>query len=100
MKKIFFTINGLVLIISLALIILQVIVLNIESTAGENLTNLLQEIETVKKDNDEFFQKISSASSITTISLKAPNYGLIAGTQQVISLGKPLSIAFSAPKQL
>ena len=72
----------------------QIFVLNIESTSGQELNDLYQKIDKYEAENSQLRQKIASASSIATISQKAQNYGLN-DPQQVFSLSSRIPIALS-----
>ena len=77
----------------MTLSILQVVILNRDSTVGEEYTSLTKEIEKVEKENSRLAQQIASASALTTISAKSKEYGF-GSTPKIVSLHSPLPIAF------
>lgn len=74
------------------LAIFQVLILNKESTVGEKLTIVMEEIKETELENSRLMQKIASSSSMVTISTKAKGYGLT-NNQITLSLSSPLPIA-------
>lgn len=94
MMRIRLTLFNIFLIITIVIsAILQVIILNHYSTAGEKLVSALKEIEAVEKENNRLDKKIASSSALATISSKAKQYGLTSN-QQIVSLTAPLPLAF------
>jgi len=83
----------------IVLSIFQVIIFNSNSTAGANLSKLLNEIEAIEKNNDIINREIARASSIATISEKASASGLITN-QHIVSLTVPLPLALSGRSSL
>lgn len=95
-KKIFVTIVLLVLLFFLGVI--QVLILNIYSTAGRQLTKITKEIEDVEKENSRLSPKIASASSLVTISTKAQMLGFNKSTSFIsITLLPPLAYSPETP---
>lgn len=86
--------NILLVIFCIALTIIQLIILNKDSTSGENLTKMKAEIGNYDEENILLSQKIASSSSIVSISSKAKNLGFN-DTNNSLSLNGPIPIAFS-----
>ncbi len=74
--------------------LLQVVILNRDSTSGENLVKINKEIEKVEKENIKLSQQIASASSLTTISQKAKQLGFISALK-IVSLSSPPKLAYT-----
>ncbi len=87
-----FRINILLFSLLIILAVVQVLLLNRYSTVGDKLASLSASIEEVEKDNNRLSQKIASASSMKTISLKAKEIGL-SSISNSISLSSPSKIA-------
>ncbi len=92
-------INILLTIFSIFFAILQVILLNFDSTSGTVLSKLNDETDKIEIDNIKLNQEIASASAIVTISVKASELGLIQN-QKLISLNGALPIALSSGRSL
>lgn len=78
----------------LILAVVQVMILNKDSTSGELLTKMKAEIKLYENENIELAQKIASSSSITTIAERARKQGMTEGSR-LVSLSSPLPIALS-----
>lgn len=74
--------------------LLQVVILNRDSTSGENLVKIHKETEKAEKENIKLSQQIASASSLTTISQRAKLYGFIS-SQKIVSLSSPPKLAYT-----
>ena len=89
MKKLITILN---IVIIITFIVMQVLILNHDSTSGQKLNLLLTEIEKVEKRNISLNQKIASVSAVASISQRASVYGFTT-EREVISLTGPLPIA-------
>jgi cell division protein FtsL len=78
----------------LVLAIAQVVILNKDSTTGEQLTKIYQNLDSVDEDITSLNQKIASESAYARITEKATWIGLT-DSQKMISLTSPLPLAFS-----
>jgi hypothetical protein len=87
-------INIFYIIAVIVMAIMQVVILNGNSTSGEKLTVLSRDIQTIENENTSLSQQIASASALTTLSTKAQAYGYT-NTRITLSLTQPLPIAFS-----
>lgn len=90
MNKIKITLIILIFIAAVA----QVVILNRDSTAGENLVKIGSEIDQVDKENQRLSQQIASASALITISQKAKELGFVS-SNKIVSLASPPKLAFS-----
>jgi hypothetical protein len=77
------------------LVVVQVWLLNRNSTSGEYLTNLNLKIQQVEAQNDTFREQIASASALSTISKRALDIGLTPTIIQ-LSLTTPAVIAYTS----
>ena len=85
------------LIVALAVVVLavvQVVILNFNSTSGEQLRSLTLKILETESQNNILLQEIASASAIATISVRAKEIGFIQN-KNVLSLSssKPLALS-------
>lgn len=92
-------INIILVLIIIFLSLAQVMILNRDSTAGQNLTSILAEIEKTEETNNKLNQKIASASAIAIISARVKDYGLVP-QQQIISFSSSIPIALSERSSL
>lgn len=95
MKKIFSITTIFLSILVCTLVVVQVWLLNRNSTSGEYLTDLNLKIQQVEEENDKFREQIASASALATIAKRAQDIGLTPATTQ-LSLTSPAVIAYSS----
>lgn len=74
--------------------VLQVIVLNQDSTSGEQLTQILTQTQKVEEEIEMLEADVASASALFTIVTRAQAMGLVE-KQNIVSLISPLPIAYS-----
>lgn len=74
----------------------QVFLLNSLSTYGSNINNIEKDITTISQENDDIEQSIASASSVTTLDIKAKEMGFYISLP-LLSLQGPIPVAFSNP---
>jgi hypothetical protein len=67
--------------------------LNVDSTVGEELTQLTRQTGVFEEETIHLSQSIASASSITTIAKRAEESGFTAN-QSFVSLSAPLPLAY------
>lgn len=89
-----FKINKPLLFLGLLMVIIQVITLNIYSTAGEQISQINNKLEEVQKNNLDMNLKIASSAAIATLSIRAKELGFNKNGE-VKSLIAPLPIAYS-----
>ena len=87
-----FRINIILIVLLILFAAFQVLLLNKYSTIGDRFSSLSVSMEEVDKDNSRLSQKIASASSMNTISIKAKDFGLVS-IKDSISLNSPSKIA-------
>lgn len=92
MNKYKYKISVILIILLVLSAVTQVLILNKYSTIGDKLSVLSETIEEIENENSRLDQKIASASSMTTISTKAKEIGLVQ-TGKSISLNSPARIA-------
>lgn len=81
-------------ILIVVLSILHVIVLNADSTEGDILTDISEQMNLLTRDNMELSAQVASASSIATISEKALSMGLVKSVR-MISLASSLQLSYT-----
>ena len=91
MKKLTIVTSGLLLIV-IILAVAQVMMTNILSTDGAQLSKLQAEVEKYKRENALLNEKILQASSLTTISEKATEQGFALTAQTYLSTPLPLAL--------
>jgi hypothetical protein len=79
-----------------SLFTLHIIVLNVDSTVGEDLTSLTNRTEVLEEEVIHLNQEIASASSITTIAKRAESSGF-SPSKSIVSLVAPLPLAYVQP---
>jgi cell division protein FtsL len=79
-----------------SLFTLHIIVLNVDSTVGEDLTSIMNKTEVLEEETIHLNQEIASASSITTIAKRAESLGL-SPSKSIVSLVAPLPLAYVQP---
>jgi len=89
-----FKINKPLLFLGLLMVIMQVITLNIYSTAGEQISQLNYKLEEIQKNNLDMNLKIASSAAIATLSIRAKELGFNENGEMK-SLTAPLPIAYS-----
>lgn len=87
-------INKQLLFLGLLMVIIQVITLNIYSTAGEQISQINYKLEEIQKNNLDMNLKIASSAAIATLSIRAKELGFNKNGE-VKSLIAPLPIAYS-----
>ena len=81
-------------VIFIALSIMHVIVLNADSTDGDILTDISENISLLSRENLELSAKVASASSISTISEKAYALGMTTSVK-TLSLTSAPQLSYS-----
>lgn len=84
--------KALFISLSTLFIILQVVLLNYDSTSGKKLSIMMESINKAEKENISLNQKIASISAMAVISEKAIAEGLT-DQRKIVSLTSPLPIA-------
>lgn len=91
MKKLtLFTIGLFIVVIGLALV--RVMMSNMLSTNGAELSKLQAEVVTYKRENALLKERVLAASSLTTIAKKAEEQGYIVSSQTSLSNQLPLAL--------
>jgi len=88
LKKIF------IAVLFLFLVLTQLYLLNSLSTFGNKVSKLEKDLYVLVAENDKIEESIASASSVTTLSVKAKILGLNVSPPS-ITLNGPIPIAFS-----
>ena len=89
MKKAFYLFSALICIV---FIVLQVIILNFDSTSGREFDKITQNLKKLEFTNSLLSQKVASASSLVSISDKAKLMGFNSANS-TISLYSPQPLA-------
>jgi hypothetical protein len=92
-------INVIIIIASVILAVVQVVILNLNSTKGERLSLITEDIGIINNLNSQLQQEIASASALANISTKAKDFGFVQN-KQVLSMGSSVPIAFSRSSSL
>lgn len=74
--------------------LLQVGILNRDSTSGEQLTKIYEEIEKLEQENERLTYQIASASALATIAVRSHQQGFTAQATSM-ALSPVLPIAFA-----
>lgn len=74
------------------LMVIQLFILNKDSTAGESLADMKEQIMTTENENITLSQNIASASAIAAITVKAKEQGFAEGNK-TLSVNGPIPIA-------
>ncbi|OGG16266.1 hypothetical protein A3D77_02290 [Candidatus Gottesmanbacteria bacterium RIFCSPHIGHO2_02_FULL_39_11] len=82
-RKKFILINSILVCLIIGLSVLQVIILNHDSTSGEKLTLLNREINKYSAEIVDLDQEIASFSALSSVSQKASESGFLSNTQLV-----------------
>lgn len=85
--------------IAILLAVLQVILLNNDSTSGEQLTSFTREVDRLANENSRLRQEIASASALIAVSAQAQLYGYTE-QKEIVSLTSPLPVAFTIRNNL
>lgn len=85
--------------VSMVLALIQVVILNLDSTHGERQSILSKKIETLEAENNKLTQKIASSSALSNLSIKAKERGFILSAN-IVSLGAPVPLALSERSSL
>lgn len=87
-------INKLLIFLVFAIVVIQVITLNIYSTTGEKISQVNYKLEEIQKDNLDMNKKIASSAAIASLSIRAKELGFNENAE-IKSLTAPLPIAYS-----
>jgi len=87
-------VNIIYIILVIVFAATQVILLNQDSTLGAQLTSLQLKEEEILNLNSHLDQQIASASSLSTIVVKAGKYGF-SGKQNIVYISTSLPIAYN-----
>ncbi len=87
-------INKLLFFLVFAMVVIQVITLNIYSTTGEKISQVNYKLEEIQKDNLDMNKKIASSAAIASLSIRAKELGFNENVE-IKSLTAPLPIAYS-----
>ncbi len=91
MKKLILVASTLFIVV-IVLAVLQVMMTNMLSTDGAQLSELQAEVSRYKRENALLSEKILQASSLTTISEKATEQGFASTAQTYLSAPLPLAL--------
>lgn len=83
--------KGVILVSLLTFAVVKVLLLNYDSTYGQQYKNLNEKLKKLENENQVLAQKIASQSSIMVIALKAKDLGLTPSK---------LSVALNSPQPL